>query len=88
MNDLATFIIVNLDGGREIPEELMKVLKENGWMMIKEDSIFALPWEKILKENNTDAQDLLARIENVRLTLRTLKVEYKIRTVVEGTLET
>ncbi|MFQ5884493.1 MAG: hypothetical protein ACE5IO_05270 [Thermoplasmata archaeon] len=88
MNDLATFIIVNMDGGRDIPKELMKVLKENGWMMVKEDSIFALPWEKILKENNTDAQDLLARIENVRSILRKLRVDYKIRTVAEEASET
>ncbi|UCD93155.1 MAG: hypothetical protein JSV43_04440 [Methanobacteriota archaeon] len=83
MNDLSTFIIVNLDGGRTIPEELMKVLKENGWMMVKKDSIFALPWEKILKENNTNAEDLFARIENVRATLKKLRVDYKIRTMEE-----
>lgn len=83
MNDLATFVIINLDGGKKMPEELLKTLEENGWMMVKDGCIFALPWDKILRENNTNAQDLLTRIENVRVTLKRLGVEYKIRTMLE-----
>lgn len=81
MNDLATFIVINLDRDKNIPKELVEALRRNGWMMVKENSIFVLAWEKILAENGQDARALLTRIEDVRITLRQLRVRYEIRTL-------
>jgi hypothetical protein len=81
MNDLATFIVINVDRDKKIPRELVETLKRNGWMMVKENSIFVLAWEKILAENGQNARALLTRIEDVRMTLRQLRVKYEIRTL-------
>ena len=81
MNDLATFIVINMDQNAKIPEDLVEVLKKHGWMMVRENSIFVLPWERILEANGKDVGELMARIENVRLTLRKLGLDYDIRTM-------
>ncbi|MFQ6059893.1 MAG: hypothetical protein ACE5KV_01165 [Thermoplasmata archaeon] len=81
MKDLATFIVVNLDQNEEVPDELMRVLKKNGWMVVREHSIFVLPWERIVAEDGEEARELLTRIEEVRTTLRKLKIRYVIKTL-------
>ncbi len=81
MNDLATFIVINMDQNAKIPADLMEVLKKHGWMMVRKNSIFVLPWERILKANGKDVSELMARVENVRLTLRKLELDYDIRTM-------
>lgn len=81
MNDLATFIVINTEETKELPEDVMEVLKRNGWMVVKEGTIFVLPWQKILEENGGDPRELLTRVEDVRLTLKKLKVSFSIRTM-------
>ena len=81
MNDLATFVVINMKDNVKIPSDLVDALKANGWMMVKENSIFALPWEKILAENGKDVGELMERIEYVRMTLRKLKLDYTISTM-------
>jgi len=81
MNDLATFVVINMDQNVKIPEDLVSALKENGWMMVRKDSIFVLPWERILEQNGKDVRKLVSCVENVRVTLRKLGMRYKIRTM-------
>ncbi|MEE9115938.1 MAG: hypothetical protein V3U09_03475 [Thermoplasmata archaeon] len=81
MNDLATFIVINMDQNAKIPLDLVEVLKKHGWMMVRKNSIFVLPWQRILDANGKDVSELMARIENVRLTLRKLRMDYDIRTM-------
>jgi hypothetical protein len=81
MKDLATFIVINMKDNIKIPSDLVEALKTNGWMMVKENSIFVLPWEKILTENGKDVGELMERIEDVRMTLRKLRLDYSISTM-------
>lgn len=81
MNDLATFIVINIDESTKIPSDLVEALKKNGWMMVRKDSIFVLPWEKILHENGKNVPELMKRVEDVRLTLRRLRMRYSIKTM-------
>lgn len=81
MNDLATFIVINLDQNAKIPVDLVEVLKKHGWMMVRKNSLFVLPWQRILEANGKDVSELMARIEEVRLTLRRLGMKYDIRTM-------
>lgn len=81
MNDLATFIVINMKQNVKIPVDLMEVLKANGWMMVRENSIFVLPWEKILSQNGKNVAELMEKIEHVRMTLRKLRLDYSIRTM-------
>jgi hypothetical protein len=81
MSDLATFVVINTDQKQSIPEDLVDVLKKHGWMMVREDSIFVLPWERILKQNGKDVSELMMRIEEVRITLRRLRMDYSIKTM-------
>jgi hypothetical protein len=88
MNDLATFIVINMDQKSKIPVDLVEALKKNGWMMVRENSIFVLPWERILEQNGKDVSELMMRIEDVRLTLRKLSMKYSIRTMGSDQLPT
>ncbi len=88
MNELATFVVINVDQDTKIPEDLVSALKKNGWMMVRKNSIFVLPWEKTLEQNGKDVKKLVSCVENVRLTLRKLGMRYKIRTMGEGTIPT
>jgi hypothetical protein len=81
MNDLATFIVINVDQNTKIPVDLVDVLKKHGWMMVRKNSIFVLPWQRILEANGKDVSELMARIEDVRITLRRLGMDYDIRTM-------
>ena len=81
MNDLATFIVINMKQNAKVPADLMEVLKANGWMMVRENSIFVLPWEKILDQNGKNVAELMERIEFVRMTLRNLRLDYSITTM-------
>ena len=81
MSDLATFVVINTDQKQKIPEDLVDVLKKHGWMMVRKDSIFVLPWEKILEQNGKDVSELMMRVEEVRIMLRRLRMDYSIRTM-------
>ncbi len=81
MNDLATFVVINVKEKSKLPEELMEALKKNGWMMVRENSIFALPWKNILEMDGSDVPELMKRIENVRVILRKLRLDYRIDTM-------
>lgn len=81
MNDLATFIVINMEDNTKIPVDLVDALKKNGWLMVRKNSIFVLPWERILEGNGKDVRELMTRIEDVRLTLRKLRMKYSIRTM-------
>ncbi len=88
MNDLATFIVINMKDNVKIPADLVQALKANGWMMVKENSIFVLPWEKTLAENGKDVGELMERIEYVRMTLRKLGLDYSISTMGKNQMPT
>jgi hypothetical protein len=81
MNDLATCVIINTDQKQKIPEDLMDLLKKQGWMMVREGSTFVLPWERILEQNGKDVSELMMRIEEVRITLRRFRMDYSIKTM-------
>jgi hypothetical protein len=81
MNDLSTFIVINMENKAKIPVDLVEVLKRNGWLMVRKNSIFVLPWERILNGNGKDVRELMTRIEDVRMTLRRLRLKYSIRTM-------
>jgi hypothetical protein len=81
MSDLATFVVLNTDQKQKIPVDLVDVLKKHGWLMVRKDAIFVLPWEKILEQNGKDVSELMMRIEEVRITLRRLRMDYSIRTM-------
>lgn len=81
MNDLATFVVIKTDQKQKIPADLLDVLKKHGWMMVREGSIFALPWERILEQNGKDVSELMMRVEEVRVMLRKLRMNYSISTM-------